>query len=183
MLHNRLSTMNRQHSPHNPQRPTTETHANAGASRWLVLVVALFGGFAGGSIVEVIAALASNAPTALALNHLIAAPLALAGTLCGAFLAGILVSKDHSQSRPEAVEEANSLAVAVAFTAAQMVPCEPMIWQPTPPITPLAPPLVANTAPHLRHVRHPQRVRRAIRHHQYSYSEVRVELSRRPAMN
>ena len=88
--------MDTSHHPHTatskPVRP------NAGASRWLIVAVALCGALAGGSIVEAIAAMASRAPTPVSPDHLIAEPLAIAGALCGGLLAAILASKDQRRT-------------------------------------------------------------------------------------
>jgi hypothetical protein len=164
--------MDTSHHPHTatskPARP------NAGASRWLILVVALCGALAGGSIVEVIAAMASRAPTPISPNHLIAEPLAIAGALCGGLLAAILASKDQRKDNGGSHFETGSLA---SITPIETIPCEPMMWQPTTQTLLVAKPTASNTPSLTRPTHHAQHIRQAIRHHRHRSHAVRISLS------
>lgn len=101
------------------------------ASRWLVIAVALCGALAGGSIVEAIAALASGASISFSPGHLIAEPLALAGALSGGLLAAMLASRDRSAAHCAEPMCDDSLA------AADVMPSEPVVWQPAPYLLPV----------------------------------------------
>ncbi len=170
--------MDMRHHPHTatskPVRP------NAGASRWLIVAVALCGALAGGSIVEAIAAMASRAPTPVSPDHLIAEPLAIAGALCGGLLAAILASKDQRKDNAGSYFATGSL---VSITPIETVPCEPMIWQPTPQTLPVANPAAPNTPLLTRPTHHTRHIRQAIRHHRHRSHAVRSSLSRPHAID
>ena len=170
--------MDMRHHPHTAT--SKQVRPNAGASRWLILAVALCGALAGGSIVEAIAAMASRAPTPVSPDHLIAEPLAIAGALCGGLLAAILASKDQRKANGSSHFATRSLA---SITPIEIVPCEPMMWQPTPQTLPVANPAALNTPQLTRTTHHTQHIRQAIRHHRHRSHAVRISLSRPHAID
>lgn len=149
------------HDAQNPQRPVRRDHTSGVASRLLVVAVSLCGALAGGSIVEAIAIFASRGSSSIALDHLIAEPLALAGAICGGLLAAILASKDQW------AEESSDPAATDKFAHVDVTPPEPMIWQPAPhmlPTTyPLAPLTPSTATPPTQPTRRALRTRRATR--------------------
>lgn len=146
------------------------------ASRWLIVAVGLCGALAGGSIVETIAALASGASISVSPAHLIAEPLVLAGALSGALLAATLASRDHGNSQSADQMIANSLAPA------DMVPSEPMLWQPVPPMLPTNTTLAAASTPSARSKHRVLHTHRRIRPGASRFSPMRPAISRSTAM-
>lgn len=141
------------HELTNPVGSVGTTTSTTGTSRWLVVVVALCGALAGGSIVEAIAALAARTSTPVSPGHLIAEPLVIAGAVCGGLLAAALTSKEQRTYHGKAP------ATTERIIQAEIMPTEPIMWQPMPQVIP-SPQSPARTqaAP----IRTP---RRALRHH------------------
>ena len=138
---------------------TSAARSATAGSRWLVTAVSLCGALAGASIIEALAALASRSSTPISPDHLIAAPLALAGALCGGLLAAVLVSKEHHA----ASDSPDALADLQLVT--DMAPADPMIWHPAALVIPavrMSPTLSLRPS---RAVPRARRVRRALRHH------------------
>lgn len=130
------------HDSRSAQPPPPLDHSASSSSRWLVVAVAVCGAFAGGSIVEAVAAVASGTSIAFSPDHLVAGPLALAGAICGGLLAAILASADNSSHDQAHQMNADSLAVS------DLTPSEPLMWQPAPPMVPITrTPVSANTPP------------------------------------
>ena len=149
--------------------PTTRTAS--GTSRWLVVAISLCGALAGASIVESLAALTSHVSAPISPDHLIAAPLAVAGALCGGLLAAVLVSKDRR------MDEAQTDAATERVLSADIIPGEAMFWQPTPTVTPrarISEPAAPITSPSVR----ARRVRRAIRQRGYRHGVMHSNLAR-----
>jgi hypothetical protein len=134
-------------------------HSATAGSRWLVTAVSLCGALAGASIIEALAALASRSSAPISPDHVIAAPLALAGAICGGLLAAVLVSKEHHAASDS--PEAPAHMQLVTDTA----PADPMTWHPAALMIPavrMSPTLSLRTS---RAVPRARRVRRALRHH------------------
>jgi hypothetical protein len=112
----------------NAQGAADTAPSTTSASRWLALAVALCGALAGGSIVEAIAAVASQTSMPVSPDHLIAEPLVLAGALCGGLLAALLASTDQYKDRLPTQTSTD------LFVPVDGVPAEPMMWQPAPPL-------------------------------------------------
>jgi hypothetical protein len=147
-------------------------HSTTSSSRWLVVAVALCGALAGGGIVETIAALASGTSISISPDHLVAEPLLLAGALSGGLLAAVLASRDHGNDQMNA----DSLAPA------DIVPSEPMLWQPTPPMLPTNSTSTANSGPPA-HSKHRMRyAHRRIRPRASHFSQTRPAISRSSAI-
>src|SRR5690242_19411447 len=120
------------HDTRSAQPPPRIDRSGFRSFRWLVAAVAFCGALAGGSIVEAIAAMASGTSISFALDHLVAGPLVLAGAVSGGLLAAILASRDRNTGH-----RADKVVVdALAFT--DYVPSEPLMWQPAPPMFPIA---------------------------------------------
>jgi hypothetical protein len=158
------------------QEPLPVRHPTSRASRWLIVAVGLCGALAGGSIVETIAALASGSSISVSPGHLIAEPLALAGALSGGLLAAILASKDHGSGRSADQMIANSLAPA------DIVPSEPMLWQPAPHILPTNMTLTASSMPPARTKHRMRYAHRRIRSHVSHFRQTRPTISRSVAI-
>lgn len=138
---------------------TSAARSATAGSRWLVTAVSLCGALAGASIIEALAALASRSSTPISPDHLIAAPLAFAGALCGGLLAAVLVNKE----RHAASDSPDALADLQLVT--DMAPADPMIWHPAAlaiPAVRMSPTLSLRPS---RAVPRARRVRRALRHH------------------
>lgn len=163
-----------------PQTTTRPARPSNGASRWLTLAVALCGALAGGSAVEAIAAMAVRASIPVSPDHLIAAPLVIAGALCGGLLAAILSSHDR-----RIASSGSSIGVSPLASLASMevVPTEPMMWQPAPQIRPAAHPASSNALTLNRPSRRAQRIHRAIRQRRHSYHAARIALTRPPTID
>lgn len=165
--------MSQQSQSKTTSAPATRTAP--GTSRWLVVAISLCGALAGASIVEALAALTSHSSAPISPDHLIAAPLALAGAFCGGLLAAVLVSKDQR------VNDSQTDRAAEPLLAADIVPGEAMFWQPTPTIVPrvrLSEPAAPISRPSLR----ARRIRRAIHHRNYGYGHSAIHSSlARPA--
>ena len=132
-------------------------HFTSSASRWLVITVALFGALAGASVVETIAALTSGANISFSPGHIIAEPLAIAGALSGGLLAAILASRDrHSLQRGAPVIED-------ALVSTDLIPSEPMMWQPAPPMFPNSVTITSTNMPSARSNRRIVRIHHRIR--------------------
>jgi hypothetical protein len=172
LMRRRAATMRRDaragHPAQQTRAATSATQQTSGSSLGLVLVVALLGAIAGGSLVEAIAAFASRPGAPISPGHLVAAPLALAGAICGAFLAGILARNERHHSPPRLATEADSATIVTDMAA------ESVLWEPVPPVIsmpsrPLAQPQPPETPTahvmrtrHLAHQRaHPHQKRRA----------------------
>jgi len=136
----------------------------------LVVAISLCGALAGASIVEALAALTSHSSDPIAPDHLIAAPLALAGAICGALLAAVLVGKEHR------VDSEHTSIAREPLLAADIVPGEPMLWQPTPVVASHTRPLEP-AAPFLRSSSRARRVRRAVRRRGYGHTTVQSNLA------
>lgn len=141
----------------NIQPPSPKDHSTSSASRWLVIAVTVCGALAGASIVETIAAVTSGASISFSPGHLFAEPLALAGALSGGLLAAILASRDRSSAQCADPMIEDSLA------AAEFIPLEPMMWQPTPPMFPNTRTTTATSMPSARSNRRIVRIHRRIR--------------------
>lgn len=147
-----------------PTAPTTRT--TSATSRWLVVAVSLCGALAGASIVEALAALTSHSGAPIAPDHLIAAPLVLAGAICGALLAAVLVGKEQR------ADNLRTSAATEPFLATDIVSGETIFWQPAPTVVShLRPsePAATMTRPSLQASR-ARRVRRAIRRRGYGHT-------------
>jgi len=132
-------------------------HSTSSASRWLVITVALCGALAGASIVETIAALTSGASISFSPDRIIAEPLAIAGALSGGLLAAILASRDrHSLQRGAPVIED-------ALVSTDLIPSEPMMWQPAPPMFPNSVTITSTNMPSARSNRRLVRIHHRIR--------------------
>ena len=135
-------------------------------SRWLLVAVALCGAMAGASIVEALAALTSHSSAPISPDHLIAAPLVLAGAICGGLLAAVLVSKDQTAASGQ--NDAGRLVMS-----ADAMPGEPMLWQPAPSVSVAARARFEEFAtPSGASAVHARRIRRAIRQHTYGHHHV-----------
>lgn len=142
-----------------------------GKSRWLVVAVSLCGALAGASIVEALAALTSHSNAPISPDHLIAAPLAMAGAICGGLLAAVLVSKEQRAN------DGHTAAATEILIPADTTPGEPMFWQPTPSVISrvhLSETAVQMSSDALRM----KRVRRAIRQHGYGHHHIHSNLAR-----
>lgn len=160
------------HGPHGIQDLPPAVQSSANASRWLVVTVAFCGALAGGSIVEVIAAFASDSSISISPGHLIAKPLVLAGALSGGLLAAILASRDHSnEHRPDPM-------IAQPLAPAEVIPLEPMVWQPAPLPLPIAETLTSNSVPSARSKRRVLRTHSRARLGIYRYHPGRLAVSR-----
>lgn len=146
------------------------------ASRWLVIAVALCGALAGGSIVEAIAALASGASISFSPGHLIAEPLALAGALSGGLLAAMLASRDRSAAHYADPIRDDSLA------AADVMPSEPVVWQPAPYLLPVTTRFSPTRIPPARSKRRIGRIHHGIRPRASHLHEGRLAVSRLATM-
>lgn len=146
-------------------------HSTTSSSRWLVVAVALCGALAGGSIVETIAALASGSSISISPDHLVAAPLLVAGALSGGLLAAVLASRDHNNDR----------LVAHPLAPADMVPSEPMLWQPAPPVLPTNTTLTATSVPSARSKHRMRYAHRRIRPRASYFPQTRPVISRSSA--
>jgi hypothetical protein len=158
------------------QEPLPVRLPTSRASRWLVVVVGLCGALAGGSIVETIAALASGSNVSISPDHLIAEPLLLAGALSGGLLAAILASRDHGNGQSADQMIANSLAPA------DIVPSEPMLWQPAPPMLPTNTTLTATSVPSARSKHREIYTHRKIRPRASHFPQTRPVISRSSAI-
>lgn len=156
---------------HDSRSTTTSASATrtaSGTSRWLVVAISLCGALAGASVVEALAALTSHSSAPISPDHLIAAPLALAGALCGGLLAAVLVSKDQR------VDDVQTDRATEPLFAANIVPGEPMFWQPAPAIVPRAR-LSEPSAPISRPSLRARRIRRAIRRRGYGHGHSAIQ--------
>ena len=158
------------------QEPPMIHHSMTRSSRWLVVAVALCGTLVGGSIVESIAALASGSSISISPDHLIAEPLVLAGALAGGLLAAILASRDHSN------DPSNVQMIVDSLARADIVPSEPMLWQPTPTILPTNKTLTATSVPPARSKHRMRYTHRRIRSHASHFSQTRPAISRSSAI-
>lgn len=161
---------------HGAQEAPMMDHSTTRSSRWLVVAVALCGTLAGGSIVESIAALASGSSISISPDHLIAEPLVLAGALAGGLLAAILASRDHGN------DPSNVQMIADSLTPADIVPSEPMLWEPTPPMLPTNTTLTATSVPPARSKYRMRYTHRRIRSHASHFSQTRPAVSRPSAI-
>ena len=160
------------HDSRSAQPPASLDHSASSSSRWLIIAVAVCGAFAGGSIVEAVAAVASGTSISFSPDHLVAGPLALAGAICGGLLAAILASTDNSSYDQAHQMIADSLAVS------DITPSEPLMWQPAPPIVPITRTSTsANTlpAPSKRRV---LRIHRRVHQVMHRYHPGRLTVSR-----
>ena len=94
------------------------------ASRGLTVAVAICGALAGASIIEAVAAVASQSP--ITLDHLVAAPLILLGALAGGLLAVALVRAEYHVASERSTADSNVMIIA------ESIPGLPTTWQPTP---------------------------------------------------
>jgi len=154
------------------QDPPSMDHSTTNSSRWLVVAVALCGALAGGSIVETIATLASGSSISISPDHLVAEPLLLAGALSGGLLAAVLASRDHS----------NDQLVANSLAPADIVPSEPMLWQPTPPMLPTHSTSTATSVPPARSKHRIRYAHRRIRTRASHFSQTRPAILRSSAI-
>ncbi len=144
--------------------PTTRT-ASA-TSRWLVVAVSLCGALAGASVVEALAALTSHSGDPIAPDHLIAVPLVLAGAICGALLAAVLVGKEQR------ADNLRTSAATEPHLATDIVSGETIFWQPAPTVVSYlrtSEPAAAMTRPSLQTSK-ARRVRRAVRRRGYGHT-------------
>ena len=160
----------------NIQPSSPVDHPSSGASRWLVIAVALCGALAGGSIVEAIAALAAGASISFSPGHLIAEPLALAGALSGGLLAAMLASRDRSGAYRVDPMLDDSL------TAANVIPSEPVVWQPAPYLLPVTTRLSPTSIPPARSKRRIGRIHHGIRPRASHIHQGRLAVSRLATM-
>jgi hypothetical protein len=158
------------------QEHPPERHSTSSVSRKLVVAVGLCGALAGGSIVEAIAALASGSTISVSPGHLLAEPLALAGALCGGLLAAILASRDQGDDQRADQMIAHSLA------SADIVPSEPMLWQPAPPMLPTNTTLTATNMPPARPQHRMFHTRRRIRPRASHFPQTRPAILRSSAI-
>ena len=154
------------------QEPPSTGHSSVRSSRWLVVAVALCGALAGGSIVETIAALASGSSISISPGHFLAEPLVLAGVLSGGLLAAVLASRDRSTDQ----------TIADSLAPADIVPSEPMLWQPTPLLLPTDTTLAASSAPSARSRHRVRYTHRRIPRSASHESQTRSAVSRSAAM-
>ena len=154
------------HQSDSTASPTPSTlqasYTPKGGSRWLMVAVALCGALAGASIVETLAALTSSSGVPISPDHLIAVPLALAGAVCGGFLAAVIAGKDPKMEH----DQAN--AASDALVPADTIPGEPVFWQPNPSLIASVPSsgAVGQTS---RESHRARRIRRAIRQRSYGH--------------
>ena len=147
---------------------TSAVRSATSSAHWLVVAVSLCGALAGASIIEALAALASRSSAPISPDHLIAAPLALAGAICGGLLAAVLVSKEHqsTSNSPDTVSHAPLVA--------DSAPSEPLVWQPATLVIPgsrlaaTSSPRISHMAPQARRLRRALRHRSAMRHTAYT---------------
>jgi hypothetical protein len=158
------------------QEPPPERHSTSKASRWLVAAVGVCGALAGGSIVETIAAFASGSSIAVSPDRLLAEPLVLAGALSGGLLAAILVMRDHSNSQQA------DRALVDSLLPVEILPSEPMSWQPVPPLLPNPTTLAATSMPAARSKRAIPRIRRRPRLRTSRAHQGRLAVSRLSAL-
>ena len=162
------------------QEPPPTNHSTMSSSRWLVLAVALCGALAGGSIVEAIAALASGSRISITPDHLIAEPLLLAGAFSGGLLAAILASRDHGIDQSN--DQCNDQMIAHALAPADIVPSEPMQWQPAPHMLPPNRTLTATSMPSARSKHRVRYTHRKIRPRTSHFPQTRPAISRSSAI-
>ena len=160
----------------NIQPSSPVDHPSSGASRWLVIAVALCGALAGGSIVEAIAALASSTSISFSPDHLIAGPLMLAGALSGGLLAALLASRDQSTGHRAGQMVANS------FAPADIIPSEPVLWQPVPSVLPITRTSASTNTPPARSKRRVVRIHRRVHQVMHQYHPSRLAVSRSSTM-
>ena len=164
------------HDSRSAQPPPPTNQSASSLSRWLVVAVAFCGALAGGSIVEVIAALASSTSISFSPDHLIAGPLVLAGALSGGLLAALLASRDQSAGhRPGKI-------VANSFAPADIIPSEPVLWQPVPSMLPITRTSASTNIPPARSKRRVVRIHRRVHQVMHQYHPSRLAVSRSSTM-
>lgn len=170
--HRRKKGAGMNHDSLNTQPPPPITQSTFSSSRWLIVAVAFCGALAGGSIVEVVATVASGTSISFSPDHLIAGPLALVGAICGGLLAAIVASTDNSS------RDQNDPMTADSFARTDIIPAEPLMWQPTPAMPPLAGTLASTNMPSTRSKRRLFRIHRRAYQVVHPYYPGRLAFSR-----